>query len=172
MMPTRRLSRLTTGKRRTFISPMFCAMSSRFLVVEAVETSWLITVRRPSSSAPCLPRPRECNVAIGDHANQPIVFADRQHPGIDLRHHLAASRMLCLGLATCTSRLIQSQTFIGLPPSRESFVLFDSPRRFAGASLASEAQALAYRNSGIRFDIRAKSGRRGGLRSAPQNFAL
>jgi hypothetical protein len=26
------------------------------------------------------------DIAIGDHADQPVVLSDRQHPGVDLRH--------------------------------------------------------------------------------------
>src|SRR5688500_16978767 len=123
-MPTRRFSRLTTGRRRTLMSPMFCATWSRSSSSKQYFTSLLITSRTGVSG----PLPTAtARIAISRSVIMPTSRSFSPtgiEPASISAMIFATSRMLCPGLATRTSRVIASLTRMvyllgGLHPTTE-----------------------------------------------------
>ena len=91
-MPTSRLSRVSTGRRRIRSSPMFCVTSSIGLVFVAVLdlTAHDVADRGVRAAAGCHRAHRD--VAVGDHADQAVVLLDRQRADVELAPSISPPR--------------------------------------------------------------------------------
>src|SRR3954462_9792115 len=84
-MPPSRFSRLITGSRRTFCSAIVWTTSFRSSSSKQYFTAGLIASRTLASGPlPWATAPRD--VAVGQHPDQPVALADRQHARVELGH--------------------------------------------------------------------------------------
>src|SRR5215469_10919426 len=120
-MPTRRLSRLTTGNLRTLMSAMFCATSSSSASSKQYLTSRLMISRMgvfkdiPSATA---------RTAMSRSVIMPMSRPSSptgRHPQSSSAIRRAAARIDCPGLAILTLLLIASRTRMALSFSCDPF---------------------------------------------------
>src|SRR6185436_11781 len=144
-MPTRRLSRFTTGRRRTWMSPMFFATCSRSSSSNTYFTSVDITSRTGVSG----PLPSAtARIAM----SRSVIMPTRRSfsptgtaPASMSSMIFATSRMLCPGVAMCTSRVIASLTrmetsFLWVVPGSKQEIDRHRDRRHGDCDAASDGQ--------------------------------
>src|SRR5258708_37590835 len=112
MMPTRRFSSLSTGRRRICSEAMFWARSSMSSSSKQYFTSALIT-SRTGASGPSIGGTSHCDIPVRDHSHQTIVVADRQHADVALFH---LGRSLAQRLARARETDISCHDFTHLHP--------------------------------------------------------
>src|SRR6266542_2517717 len=116
-MPTRRLSRFSTGSRRTFMSLMFFATSSRSSSSNQYSTSVDMTSRIfVSGDRPCATARTVMSRSVIMPTSRSFSPTGNAPASMSAIKH-AASQTLCSGLAMQTSFVITSRTFMACSSS-------------------------------------------------------
>ena len=87
-MPTRRFSRVSTGRRRTWMSAMLRATSLGVVILVAVLHVLGHHLADGGVRPPALGHSPHGDVPVGDHADQAVALAHRHDAGVHLSHQL------------------------------------------------------------------------------------